>query len=315
MSRLPLRIAPEADEPIVGFILRLADRNCIQNSRWLAEAAGITSRSITGVATNRFDLARLSTMSGVPESSLVRMAYWPLCETERIKFLDHQIGARMMTLQGRRVCPLCMAAAPYHRAAWDLAITTACPIHMVRLRHNCVECGKQLRWYGGPIYRCRCGADLRTAAVERLSQREIAASDHIHRVLSLPTGGRVQTVSSDQPLGRMGAAETLALLRHLAWFAGGGAFHRRVKELSPIRPDLHGWIIAGYEACLDWPYSFHRYLNTIRVDAPGYPGRYRLAKRFEAFSAWALDREMWECLAELLRRGVDSYLVRPNSET
>jgi hypothetical protein len=308
--RIPLRVTPEADESLVGFLVRLAERNRIENPLWLGRTVGISFATLDVAATKMFDLGSLSEASGVAQPTLARMAYWPCEGNRKVSFLGNALGREMVSLQHRRVCPQCLAASAHHRAAWDVSIVTVCPVHGVRLVDRCTDCGGRLGWSRGSVARCRCGADLRMATHESVPRAELRGVDHVHRALGLPMGATAAPGLVSESLKRLAADETLSLLLHLGWFADGARGRPRPIKLSTTMPDLHRCLDVGYEACAAWPDSFYAYLDILRGHAAARPGRYGLTKQLGAFADWALDQDLTEGLRSMLRSALDDYLGR-----
>ncbi|MEO3432314.1 TniQ family protein [Inquilinus sp. CAU 1745] len=300
---------PEADESLVGFLIRLAEQNHIDNPLWLARLVGIPFATVDTAATTQFDLGLLSAASGVDPPSLERITYWRSTQEGHVRFLDHRLGREMVTLQHRRACPSCLLQAPYHRAVWDISVMTVCPDHAVRLIDRCPACRRRLGWSHGSILICRCGMDLRRAAAEKVPPAELAGVSHAHRML-----GRPVRAESDgnvgEPLASLGADETLSLLLHFGWFATGARLRPRPIKLSSTRADLHRLLDTGYRTCLAWPSNFDKYLDALSEGAAGRPGRYGLAKQFGPFIDWAWDPDGRDSLRTLLHDAVRMYLAR-----
>lgn len=304
--RLPLRATPEADESLVGFLTRLAERNRLDNPLWLARVVGIPFATVDVAATTPFDLGLLSSVSGIDVLTLARMAYWPSGTSRRVTFLDHRIGREMVTLRHRRACPRCLFLSDHHRAPWDLSVVTVCPHHAIRLIDCCPACGSGLGWTHGSVASCRCGADLRSAPTEPVSREELGGVVYLYRTLGLPVTAPGHEPVGD-PLVGLGADEAASLLLHLGWYASGGRLRPRPIKLSSS-PELHRWLDLGYRACLDWPRNFHAFLDRLRTGAGARPGRYGLTKQFGPVVDWALDPNQLGDLGTMLRGAVNAYL-------
>lgn len=261
--RLPLRLTTEADESIVGFLVRLTHRNCFDSPRWVMEIADLAFRRIDAVATKPFDLALLSRVSGVEEAILRRMTYWPTGQRGQVRFFGHSTGRDMVPLRHRRACPRCLDESPYHRAAWDLSVVSVCPHHAVGLVRECWRCGRKLDWRLPTLTACECGADLRKCPAEPIPREELQGIWHIHRVLGLSAADPAP--GSAGAVGSLSAHDALTLLLNLGWFATGARQLPHPIKLCSEGVATHQLLNTGFLACLDWPEAFFQYLDSWRA--------------------------------------------------
>ncbi|TLU71544.1 TniQ family protein [Lichenicoccus roseus] len=158
--RLPLRCAPETDESLTGYILRLALRNHQLKSASFAAAAGVRQLPILYPTAEQID--RLAVMADVPGDVLSSMG------AERIRSSTRKKDARLrgfaiprdwLSIQ-RRACPICLEESPYHRTVWDIAHVRVCARHSCKLIASCPDCGQRFGWGNSDLRRCSCGTDI-----------------------------------------------------------------------------------------------------------------------------------------------------------
>jgi hypothetical protein len=95
----------------------------------------------------------------------------------RIHYKGRSFSADPFCVSSPRYCPLCVACAGILLAHWDIYLTTACDIHHCFLLDRCQECGRLGTINNRmSLTHCRCGFDLRTAAVEPADQANIKIS-------------------------------------------------------------------------------------------------------------------------------------------
>lgn len=264
-GRLPLRIVPIDDESIVGFLVRLAERNHEVDVLAFAQAVGIPFSVLTAAATIPFDLVPLSEASLVPVPQLRALTYWG--DTRRLlNFRGHSMSLSMVTLSRRLVCPACLGEGSYHRAAWDLSLAAACPRHALLLVSSCPDCGRRLRWTDPSIRRCSYGHDLARSSARLLPSPDVEGSLGFYRLLGLSDVPTLGGCPLPQAVHILGANAAMALIFHLGWCSSDRygmprptAFRYHVEELPLI-------LGLGYRAALNWPASFHEVLSR-RINA------------------------------------------------
>lgn len=145
MPAFAMTAQPLEGESLLGFLLRLADRNAYPNLQLLLASAGW-----------RFDRQFVESIGVVEhELGLTRDALCALAPAHdgcapvrRWRFQRHTSLA---------VCPLCMAERASHRAEWRHAMVVACPDHGQLLQDTCPSCGDRLRPGTSGLRGCACG--------------------------------------------------------------------------------------------------------------------------------------------------------------
>lgn len=302
-ATLPLRVVPEPDEPLLGLMVRLAERNGFASPSWLAREAGMPFAAIEIAASSPWELAGLSALSGMLIDELRGRAYWPIGSTYRRTFFDHQIRREFFAIRVRRICPRCLSESGYHRAAWDIAPLTVCPVHKLRLVTRCPRCLRRLNWNFGGIVRCRCGQDLRAVEAETVPEADVQGAAYLLGVLG-PTRTEKAKLGASSILGELGADEAISLLLHLGWAATGLRLRPRPSKLAAVQNEMHIWLTRGLRAIGDCPTSFERYLEELRAQAGERPGRYGAAKEIGWIAEWVYDDRETEKVRNLVRRGL-----------
>lgn len=147
---LPLWVSPEKDEPAHGILLRLAERNGIENP------VGILNH--TGLRTSDLRVGR-----EVPKlAKLIRCSPIDILDSTFVAGDDGWCSVRGQRLQGRRdiegtrrrLCPHCIAESPHQRFWFDVTFISTCPKHNIELISDC-SCGHPLSWSDVRVSKCR----------------------------------------------------------------------------------------------------------------------------------------------------------------
>lgn len=173
-GRLLLRPQPKQGESWPGYLVRVANANCLPSLLSLANIADLHSVGEL-LRSDPRETLRLLGIGTTTES-----AWAPYI---RPKSLINRSGRK--GLQPQRwtspVCPYCLAAdgdEPHIRSHWDWAMQTHCPVHKVLLVECCSSCNQLIDLRRPRVDFCVCGADLKqgptqcsetaTSAISRL---------------------------------------------------------------------------------------------------------------------------------------------------
>src|ERR1700722_19865468 len=137
MTVLPLKISPFPDEGMMGFLVRLAERNAFERVSWIYDLASINS----SVKVSNRKLDKLSTISGVPLEILESLRFYQL-ESGDVSFRGQTLRRVYVRGRSRRFCADCLCDTGYYKLQWDLASIRVCPGHRVRLIDMCPGCRK-----------------------------------------------------------------------------------------------------------------------------------------------------------------------------
>lgn len=202
----------------------------------------------------------------------------------------------------RRFCSMCLAEGePYHRAAWDLALLTACPRHGIFLQDRCPVCLRRVVWQGEPLHCCSnraCAGDLRTTqtisvparnmpGVHELQDRLMCSDDTLLPVPGVDFNGWLTLVWG------LGAIECGAT--GMLWTS------RKVDKYS-----VQTCIDAGIRITAGWPSTFHTVLDRWRVAPKLISDRKQKLTQFGAFRAWLKNVDV-QSLAPVMTEVVAEY--------
>ena len=144
IPHLLVRPAPNRTEGPQGYMLRLAEANCLS----LYELKQLGAR---------YDPGWLRQNHLLPSHTLDPDLH---AHINRMAELVQDKG-RVWNQRQARFCPLCLMEEPVWKAGWELMFHDACPQHGVWLVDQCSSCGQAVPWRREHLLRCPCGADLR----------------------------------------------------------------------------------------------------------------------------------------------------------
>lgn len=297
MTTLLVRSAPMPDESTTGYLLRLSEGNGFSSLLDLDRLASV-EHGIDG-------LARVGAM--LPGLSLQPLR-GQVSHFRHLKTADPG-GLNVKYWNGRRprYCPECLAVKPYWRAAWDLTLMVACPIHRVRLRDSCPGCDQPLSWKRGRISACGCGRALTDAALEVATNAEIAVSTYLSSTLSGGTGADYADQKSDVCL--LTLPDLLAVCTLLGGYAStNGAKPTKIANLDNVSVATPVADAAG-RAFSDWPRGYHELLRIVGRNRGNGESCTRLTARFGHFYT-ALYKRFEANQFDFLRQEFDSFVRR-----
>lgn len=262
IPRLPLRVVPHPDESLPSLLLRMAYRNLIPYSAHLLRAALIDHMSMDALVTTPAVYGQLALVFGLDEGALVAMSYAGNGRKRRI--LGHDVHHHLVSVRKRRVCPLCLADAAYHRVDWDVSLITVCSIHAVRLICECPACKRKLNWLTRAPEYCRCGQRLDRAPAEPVPAEELSGVVALSRLIRTPPE---QLAGFPAEVGVDGILRLAFMLSRFELRTG--------RDWNPAKfPDVearegHLLVDVGSRAIANWPESFHGYLDRLRAARAG----------------------------------------------
>jgi hypothetical protein len=258
--------------------MRLVSRCRIATPQRLAAMAGLRQ---PGSAVTAADLSCLAQMAGTTSGSLEAVAYRPAVRPAHQMFLGAVVSREFIRLDVRRFCPACLGERLHHRARWDLALTTACPDHRIRLAERCPGCGRSTGWNSG-LDRCACGVEFSTVRTAAVTAREALVDARLSELLA--PGSPSWLAAS---LAACERGDLLRLLMCLGMFTTGWSRQRRTEALISAGPEAVARIAsAGMAAFEDWPVSLHGFLSRQEAGAAGRRGRYGARKSLGPFYEW-----------------------------
>lgn len=247
---------PYDDENILSYFIRLSETNGYTTPSWIVgkvqENPYLVSRS---ALFGKLDFHLLSSMTRVPESTLVNMVYFPLTDSEGVKnlFCGRPIP-RYLIRENPKVCPQCLQERPYAKKVWDLSFYTACPKHSISLLSSCPRCGTSLSWIRKSICHCTCGFDLRKVQPRPVSTSETAISHHIDHFINTKS-------METRDFFRLPLEDFLSLI---SFFAGQYLkLNTSTGKLFANLPQdhLHYLLKDAYQIFENWPNNFYLFLD------------------------------------------------------
>ena len=293
-----LAFPPLPDESARGLVLRLAEDNLCSSSQmcdWL---------ELPRIDTDFTDPTRASEIMGIAPEAFAAMGFIA-GGTEA--FLGHRMPLDTSTRQSMRVCPACLAEAPYHRRVWEHRQVDACPVHCLKLLDRCAECvdGPRFGWKRHSLMLCNHGHDLSRQTVP--STGDCIGAKVVYRHLGLRCEG------PDLPPDFSGFC--LSDLLDMLFFLGRTDLviaQANPERVASRQMSTDGAILdAGARIALGWPGSFDPFAERVRA---AYSGRATVAKQYDY-----LHRFIMKCGSEpyagMLREAYASHLSKRDDIT
>ncbi|MFA6310752.1 MAG: TniQ family protein [Sterolibacterium sp.] len=245
---LLLRPAPGRAEGPQGYLLRLAEENCM-SQRELKQL---------GV---RYDPSWLTRQRLLPDSALDPGLH---AHVTRMAGLLQDKG-RIWNLRHARFCPLCLAEEPTWRASWEILFNDVCPHHRVWLVDQCGSCRQPIKWNREAILRCQCGSDLREESPGIAPEN----SRHLSSILEARLLG--SEVDSDRPpLAGLDVEQVQRLIRYLGGYmdSASGPNPLKLRNAGSMQAS---WPVSSLaaEIVAQWPQAFHGCWTRIQEHGAG----------------------------------------------
>jgi len=272
-GRLLRTPVPKGDESFLGYIVRLAERNFYDSPSGVLRLSELdtdqstTESALTLASSKR--LSGLSRLTGVSATKLARITYRVAASTSSEPlywFFDQPVPQYVIRLKHPKICPECLAEAPYCRRIWDLSIITICPEHKRLLIDECPRCKKSISWARNSVIACRCEFDWRESPKLLVKESEVELADHVYRLCGLSSRGSHISGPTDQnPVLKLSLQDFLTAL----FFIAGqyqGLSSVTSKHLVPggRNKDYHTLFIKAYSVFQDWPKNYYRFLDWRR---------------------------------------------------
>lgn len=170
--RLLIRPAPDVRENLAGYLLRVAELNCLRHMQELREFLGThatyPSQPSLIPQFGIYDLARLGKELNIPVSRLDTIVQPLNVRVGKFRKFRHQgklWPLEMLRDKHRAWCPLCLKEAHIQQASWDWRLQSACSRHKVILVEHCPSCQRHVSWRYSTLQQCVCGYPLAEAPV------------------------------------------------------------------------------------------------------------------------------------------------------
>lgn len=185
----PVQVSPHPYENFESLIFRVAERNALGSASTAFQALGAhCSRP------SRYCYKHLSRLLGIEPASLAAML--PTVVDGDLHILGHQLlRDRHIVRYASRLCPLCVSERGYGALEWSLAPFAVCAEHGVYLVDRCACSPKRsLNMFRRSYFTCRCGADLRNAAVLPASVAACKLAKEVRRRFRQEPDGHLDSV-------------------------------------------------------------------------------------------------------------------------
>ncbi len=299
---LLVRPVPERMEGPLGYLLRLAEANCM------------TMHDLSGLDI-RYDLPCLVRQRLLPSEVLDPDLY---AHVARLSLLLES-KVRIWNQRYARFCPQCLAEGLTWQASWELYFHDACPSHGVWLVDLCSSCGKSIRWHRDSLLRCQCGSDLRQESTG-------AAPDSVRKLSAALADKLYGRSEGHMPLVGLDVDQLQRLVRYLGGYMDQRSNPKPLKLRNAGRLEV-SWPISSLaaEILFDWPNAFHQTLNRLQAasadDKAGLSGVFKQAYTYlykgltgnafssvrEAFESWLADN--WKGGASRRNRRLSTDLL------
>lgn len=254
-TRLVIRIAPNASEPLTANLLRLAEANGFRNIRPLLSLGRLPG----SFATEPCDFSQLAKLCGCEPGQYSSTALWSGCpDSQTFQINGHEIGRNLVSVSTQRICCECLSTGASYQALWDTYGVVCCPTHGCFLTDTCSSCGEVSTWLRRGISRCRCGQSFATPSALP-SPRLLSISE----ALTALKDGRALDPTA-MPFTSLRSA--VSLLKFLSSWKDG---QDRGRSFRISKPTIQASGIALHDcadALLDWPYGFWSWLERQRRD-------------------------------------------------
>lgn len=287
---LSLRVKPDAEESLVGFLSRLAERNGvpIDGIQWFARSIGLPFTSIGVLSTKRTDLTDITRNAGIAQAQLEQMAFWPE-QSGLIRIGGGLVRRHDIGMAYRKVCPKCLASTGIHRRAWHLKAVNVCIIHQIPLASQCPRCRLTLRWNNSSVTRCGCGQDLRRMSVPEIPELSVSGTEAVLAALGIEAINRGLPLQLPNQFLHLHASDLISLMLHLGWFSEQGGVFPRSAFSERSRHQIPAALNAGAALLPKWPGSAHRLLDTMARGGSARPGRFGLRRELGPIANWIAE--------------------------
>ncbi len=290
--------APDRNESMPGYVLRLSEANGYLTPWHLLNLAGISPYELKWAS---FPAEGLATL-GLPREALNRIAYHREAEGKRqYAIRGHELGEGLsyqpLRTAAPAICPDCVADRGFVEAFFDLSIVTACPIHRRAVVTHCPSCDEPLSHFRPGLLTCGCGASLTDTPPVEVSDGVVSLMSILRSVLT----GDEHCNLSGLPAAQLHGTSLRMLLTHLPSLAQ--VSHPEAGD------DMQLVVEAIAEALSEWPAGFHRLLRLIDAAQPKHIVAFN--KRFKVLCGLFFNvpatREAFSWLhEEFLRYGRES---------
>ena len=289
--------APQPDESLMGYILRLSETNYYDTPKWILDLAGLKIYSLKmgwrKLCDDSFDFTLFKQIAKLTEEEVNEMKH------EFIRNSDYEqchtqwhVPISSLRFDRPMVCPDCLRENPFCRKFWDLLVVTVCPQHHSLLLDICPSCQERITWNRKSVSRCSCGCDWRETRSPELPPAQRRAMRLLMCSCGVPESEQATMRTSATPFEQLGFGDLSRVMLCLARFVSVGDPENRL---------LHQALEQVVAILDDWPEKFHRICDQ-------YPDRYR------SDLALRLDRLADRPSLMFLRIAMEEHCIRARQD-
>jgi hypothetical protein len=311
--RLLVTPSPESDESLIGYVLRLTQRNGYETPTVILTATGLNLNALHNrqfAFGGQWDMSPLSRLTGVTTDILLSLKYDPApskTSIYRYYVLGHPIQRYFIRIERPKLCPHCLRESNYCRRLWELSPVTACPIHRRMLLDKCPGCGKSVSWVRHRVSICPCGYDWLEARTTPVGESELNVIRRIHRLCGQTSGGN-PPAKTENPLDSLDLEHCLSALSFVAGQQCGvldttGKF--TAKRMG--NAELHSIFVKAAAVFDHWPASFESFLEWKRTQPNESDSRTGLHRDFGTLYP-GLYFNLSSARFDFMRRAFEGYV-------
>jgi hypothetical protein len=261
-SQLLKTPSPQADESLMGYILRLTEENAYLSPSWIFDLAGLKVDAKKGgwavLYREGFDSLSLRKITGLTLSEFEGLRYHLMNYGKTARFLTNQMPVNSVRLNSPKICPACLKEANYHRMVWDLLPFTVCPAHRLILIDKYPECDKTISWVRKKVSVCRCNFDWRYFTPSEEECHELACSQLILKLCGLSSDESLSLERKNNPLYDLELSELCLALHLIADYYSMKEGHRITATTeNKLCHEAYSYAFSTFEG---WPENFNKFL-------------------------------------------------------
>lgn len=313
-----IRPAPNHQENIVAYVLRVSEANGFEHPRWLLERCGLSTPNhpmpLSHLAFGTRDVMLLAAALRKPASLLASLQYQTYRQGHDrfCRFMGHELRTDFLRIDRPRLCPACVKEKGFIPQYLDFAWITVCPQHQCLLVDRCPCCGARLLWARPGLAECACRFDFRTSAVQRMAAADAALSMLLFERLD-GNGHNQACAGRHNRLYGLDLESIVALIHLFAMLDRDPAMEKlnRFPIKTLLNAELHGLAKKAFSLFADWPRRLCRFLRDY-----GYrrmAGRQQLGMTYlYAPLTQNLQSGRYDGVQfQFLKEAVDQFLRRP----
>jgi hypothetical protein len=255
--------APYPTESLIGYVLRLSEKNGYASPWSLYRLAGMRQNEMR---TTGIKVQKLATIARCRIHQLVDIAFEPPTSHPRLaRLLGHTLVPTDLNITKPKLCPQCIAEKGFIEAHWHLELMSACPIHRCVALSSCPKCGNRLSWFRPGLLECKCGGKLQEGELHSISEAEASLLDILRRkILTLPANEENPMALPRDQLMAMNLRSLLAVVRTLGK-------HRIIADKDTGGVKEERAVPHASRVLMNWPKNFIELFTDLGRTLPATP--------------------------------------------